>query len=128
MSAPRRRRSARDALVLAMLGDPRPDPSLGVPPVAELDLAGFWPRFDARAPLHLAAGFRVATLAIARVLPRAMGHARGLGALAPDQADAVVQRAASLRALAPLAEVAKVVACFAYFADDRFESAYRGAR
>lgn len=126
--SPRPRRSARDALVLAMLGDPCPDPALGVPPVEELDLAGFWPRFDARAPFHLAAGFRLATLVIARVLPRAMGHARGLAALGPDHADAVVQRAASLPLVAQLAEVAKIVACFAHFADDRFESAYRGAR
>jgi hypothetical protein len=124
----RRRRSARDALVLATLGDPRPDPALGVPPVAELDLAAFWPRFEARAPIHVRFGFGVATVVLAHVLPRLLGHARGLAGLGPDQADAVVRRAAANPVLAPLSEVAKIVACFAYFSDDRVESAYRGVR
>lgn len=105
-----------------MIGDPR----LPLPAVPQVDLPAFWRSFDDNAPVHLRAGFRLATVAIAVVLPRLMGHARGLSRLPADDADAVVQRATSLPGLSDLAEVAKLVACFAYFSDPAVQSAARG--
>lgn len=121
MRRPASRRSARDALVIAMLGDP----GGGLPEPAELDLVRFWARFDRAAPLHLAAGFRVATVVIAVVLPRVMGHRSGLARLDGEAADAVVQRAARLPLITLLVEVAKIVACFAYFSDPRVDAVVR---
>lgn len=121
---PPRRLSARDAVVTAMIGNP----GAGLPDVRDLDLAPFWSRFDAAAPLHLRLGFRLATIVIASVLPRLAGHHASLADLDADAADAVVQRAARWPLVAPLADVAKIVACFAYGADERVQDAVRGAR
>jgi len=118
------RRPAREALVIAMIGDP----GRGLPDIAEVDFEQFWARFDAAAPLHVAVGLEAATVMIARVLPRLMGHRCGLARLDADAADAVVQRAARLPALGPLTEVAKVVACFAYFSDPGVQRAVRAVR
>lgn len=107
-----------------MLGDPG-EP---LPPTTSVDLDAFWVRFDAAAPAHLALGFKVATLLIAVVLPRLMGHASGLAGLDADAADAVVQRAARLPLLNLVTEVAKIVSCFAYFADDDVQAVVRGGR
>jgi len=117
----RTRRSTRDALVIALLGDPGD----GLLDPADLDLDAFWIRFDDAAPLHLAAGFRAATVGIGTVLPRLLGHVNGLGGLSLDDADAVIQRADRLPGFTLLAEVAKVVACFAYFSDPRADRAVR---
>lgn len=105
-----------------MIGDPGPP----LPPFAAVDLAAFWRSFDRAAPLHVRAGLRTATVVIAVLLPRTMGHARGLRALPPEDADAVVQRAAALPVLADLAELGKLVACFAYFSDPAVQAAARG--
>ena len=123
MTAPGRR-PAREALVVAMIGDP----GGGLPQPGDVDLTGFWPRFDATAPFHLAIGFRIATVVIATVLPRLLGHGGGLATLAPDEADAVVQRAVSLPLVSLLVEVAKVVACFAYFSDPEVQAVARAGR
>ena len=117
------RRSARDALVVALLGDPAD----GLPSPRDLDLERFWRHFDAAAPLHLRAGFGAATILVAIVVPRLLGHGHGLAHLDPDAADAVVQRAAGLPLVNAVVEVAKIVACFAYFSDDRVTDAVRGA-
>lgn len=122
MTRPASRRSGRDALVIALLGDPGGD----LPPPDELDLDRFWARFDRAAPLHLAAGFRAATVVIAMALPRLMGHRWGLARLDADAADRVVARAARLPLVNLLVEVAKVVACFAYFSDPQVDAAVRG--
>ncbi len=108
--------------MIALLGDP----GCGLPPPDQLDLDRFWARFDRAAPLHLAAGFRVATVVIAVALPRLMGQRRGLAGLDADAADRVVGRAARLPLVDLLVEVAKVVACFAYFSDPRVDAAVRG--
>jgi len=119
-----RRRSGRDAVVAAIIGDP----GNGLPAVRDLDLTAFWTRFDATAPAHLRLGFRLATLVIATVLPRLGGHRAALAELDADAADAVVQRAARLPLVARLADVAKIVACFAYGSDERVQDAVRGRR
>jgi len=110
--------------VRALIGDP----GAGLPPVDQVDLDGFWVRFDATAPRHLAAGFWVATVVIASLLPRLMGHLTGLARLDADAADAVVQRAGSLPLVTMLTDVAKVVACFAYFSDPQVQTVVQGQR
>lgn len=117
-------RPARDAIVVALLGDPGD----GLLPPAELDLPAFWRRFDAAAPAHLRVGMAAATVLVAGVLPRLLGHRCGLAGLDADRADAVVQRAARLPVLGLTVEVAKIVACFAYFSDERVDQRVRARR
>jgi hypothetical protein len=117
-------RDAREALVQAVLGDP----GIGLPAPSEVSLDRFWERFDSSAPAHLLLGFRVATVLIAVVLPRLLGYGSGLHGLDPERADAVIQKAWRVPGLRELVEVAKVVACFAYFSDPRVQAAVRGAR
>lgn len=116
-----RGRGSRDALVLAVIGRPR-----GLPGPERVDLARFWERFDAHAPLHVRLGLRAATLAVAVVAPRLAGHRGGLATLDATTADALVRRAAANPLVRPLLDAATVVACFAYFDDDRVEAAVRG--
>lgn len=113
-------RSRRDALVVAVLGNPAT-----LPAPEDVDLDPFWSRFDAAAPWHVRAGFAIAVVVLGSVLPRLWGHRCGLRGLAPAAADEVLQRAAANPVCAPLCEAAKIVACFAYFADEGVESAAR---
>jgi hypothetical protein len=115
-----RRRSNRDAVVIALVGRPAaaPDP-------ARIDLDGFWREFDSVAPIHVRAGFRVAAAVIGTIAPRLCGHASGLAGLDRATAESVVERAAGWKALAPLIDAATIVSCFAYFADDEAETAIR---
>lgn len=115
---PRSRRADRDAVVIALLGRPAagPDP-------ARTDLPAFWRQFDAAAPFHVRAGFRVAVVVLAQVVPRLCGHRRSLAALDRGRAESVVGRAAAWPLLAPLVDAATIVSTFAYFADDRAEEA-----
>lgn len=123
MTSSRTRDADRTALVAAIIGDPADLPS-----PRDVDLTTFWARFDETAPAHLALGLRTATVAIAVVLPRLLGHAQGLRALGPDAADAVVQRAAALPGFAVLTEMAKVVACLAYYSDAEVQALTRSTR
>lgn len=116
-----RRRATRDALVLAVIGRPE-----GLPGPERVDLAAFWARFDALAPLHVRLGFGAATVAVGVVAPRLAGHRHGLASLDAATADAVVRRAAANPLVRPVLDAAVVVACFAYFDDDRVEAAVRG--
>lgn len=104
------------------------DPGGDLPAARDVDYGAFWPRFTATAPWPLAHGFRVATWVIAIALPRLLGHRSGLAGLGPDEAEAVIQRATRLPGVASLTEVAKIVACFAYFSDPRVDAAIRGDR
>jgi hypothetical protein len=104
-----------------------PSPRPGLPGAGEVDLRAFWPRFDDVAPLHVRLAFRAAVLAVGVVLPRALGHRGALADLDVDARDAVIARAASVPGVVELLEVAKVVACMAYFADDGVQRAFRGA-
>lgn len=115
------RRSSRDALVMAIIGRPE-----GLPGPERADLASFWRRFDSAAPVHVRFGFGVATLVLATVSPRLQGHVRGLASLDGDTAEAVVRRALRSPIGRPLRDAATLVACFAYFDDDRIETIARG--
>lgn len=110
----------RDALVAALIGQPR-----GLPGPENLDLRPFWRSFSRHAPPHLRLGFGAATATLAYVLPRAWGYGASLADLSPSEQEQLVARAHASRALAPLVDVAKVVACFAYFDDDAVDRAVR---
>lgn len=112
----------RDALLAAIV----PAPGRGLPALAALDLAAFWSRFERAAPLHLQLGLRVATVLLAAVLPWMLGYFRALPALDDDAREAVVTRAARLPGLSALLEVAKLVACLAYFSDPGVQATARG--
>lgn len=75
--------------------------------------------------MHLRFGMMAATVLVAIVFPRLLGNRSGLADLDADRADAVVQRAAALPVLGLTVEVAKIVACFAYFSDPRVDAAVR---
>jgi hypothetical protein len=112
----------RDALVAAML----PSPGGGLPAAGDVDLSAFWPRFDAAAPIHVRLAFAAATIGIAGVLPLTLGHRHTLEGLDEDARDAVLQRAAKLKAVAPLLDIVKIVVAFAYFDDPHVEAIARG--
>jgi len=97
-----------------------------LPPLSELE-GDFWSRFDAAAPPHLRLGMGVAALALAGLLPRLLGHLPSLGGLPAADRDRVLHTAERLPLLRDLLEVAKMVACFAYFDDDGVQRAVREA-
>lgn len=111
----------RDALVRAIVGRPQ-----GLPDPAATDLAAFWDEFDGTAPWHVRVGLSAACVVVGSVLPRLHGHRGGLADLPPEQAGALVERAATGTLTAPLVEAAKVVACFAYLSDEQVDAAVRG--
>jgi hypothetical protein len=112
----------RDALLDALL----PAPGGGLPAMAVVDRRAFWPRFDRTAPLHLRAGFRLATAVLAVLAPRLLGHRGTLAGLDAVARDDVLRRAAHAPVLSELVLVAKLVACFAYFDDPAVQAAARG--
>lgn len=111
----------RQVLLEAIL--PAPE---GMPALAELDLSGFWRRFDATAPIHVRAGLLAATLALVEVMPRVCGHTGSLDSLSDEEKDRVLQRAAELPLAQDLLAVGKIVACLAYFDDPSVEDIVRG--
>lgn len=112
----------RAALLEALL----PPVDGGLPPISSVDLEAFFGRFDRAAPPHLALGFRAATALVGGLLPRILGQGASLADLDDDARDAVVRRAASLPLFGDLLEVAKVVACLAYFQDAAVQEHARG--
>lgn len=98
-----------------------------LPPLDGLDPGDFWTRFDAAAPLHLRLGLALASGVLVVALPRALGHRRSLGRLAPAERDRVLARADALPGLRDLLVVGKLVACFAYFDDDGVQARIRSA-
>ena len=119
-----RARRDRDALVAAVIGDP----GAGLPAPSDVDFAAFWERFDATAPAHLRLGFATAVTMISSIAPRLLGHRGGLARLDAATASRVVERAARVPGLDALTEVAKVVACFAYFSDPAVDALVRDLR
>lgn len=91
--------------------------------LASVDLAGFWPRFDAAAPLHLRLGLRFATwlLCFAPLLVLRPPL------FAQTDPEASLQRVATWPGLADLVEVVKVVACFAHFDAPHVQARVRAA-
>lgn len=114
--------AGRDALLAAIL--PRPGP--GWPPLAQVDLSAFWPRFHGAAPFHIRVGFRFATVMLAVLLPLLLGQFRTLAALDDAQREAVIVRASTLPLFRELVEVAKLVASLAYFSDAGVQAIARG--
>ncbi|MCC6646919.1 MAG: hypothetical protein IT374_15265 [Polyangiaceae bacterium] len=119
----RARAADRDALMAAML----PRPRAAAPRVEQLDLAGFFARFDAAAPLHLRLGWAATVVTLGAVWPRLLGHAGSFASLDDDAREAALTRAAGVAALAPLLDVLKIVTSLAYFSDARAEAAFRSA-
>jgi len=89
-----------------------------------VDLALFWPRFDAVAPLHLRLGLRLATWVLC-FGPLLMLR-RPLARLAPPARDEALRRMARWPGIGELVEVARIVACFALFDDDAVQAQVRG--
>ncbi len=112
----------RDALLDAMI----PAPGDGLPPLASIDRREFWPRFERAAPWAVQTGFRVATGVIVTLAPFLLGYRRTFTKLDAGARDDVLRRTASLPGGGELLEVVKIVACFAYFADDGVQETARG--
>lgn len=112
----------RDALVAAML----PAPGGRLPGAGDLDLSGFWPRFEAAAPFHLRLAFATATFVIAGMLPYALGYRHSFTALDKHARETILRRAANMTTLSPLLDIVKVVVAFAYFDDPQVEDIVRG--
>lgn len=106
-------RRLRDAVLEAMI----PTPPGSLPRMADLDRELFWSCFEETAPGHLQFAMRAAAIGLGAALPRALGHLRSLDALTPEERDRVLERGAGLPLFADLVEVAKIVACLAYFDD-----------
>lgn len=114
-------RRLRDAVLEAMV----PSPGDGLPAMADLDLDAFWARFEETAPAHLQLAMRAAAVTLGAVLPRALGLG-GLDSLPRGDRDRVLERAGSLPVVADLLEIAKIVACLAYFDDGGVQARVRG--
>lgn len=114
------RRTARDALLDAVM----PAPGRGLPDPATLDRAAFWSRFATAAPAHVRFAFWLASVLVGGLLSLAT-EGRTLAALSPGRRERVVRRAARLPLTRDLLDVAKIVACFAYFEDARVDGHFR---
>ncbi|MFM8412494.1 MAG: hypothetical protein ACKOCT_19750 [Alphaproteobacteria bacterium] len=112
----------RDDLLDAIL----PAPGGALPAMASVDRRSFWPRFERTAPLHLRAGFRLATAVLGGLAPRMLGHRGTLAGLDAEARDDVGRRAAHAPVLSELVLLAKLVACMAYFDDPAVQTAARG--
>ena len=110
----------RDALMATIL----PAPGRGLPAIEDVDLRSFWVRFDAAAPVHLRLGLRVATLVLG-ALPRVLGYRGTLPDLSAEEREAFITRAAGMPGFGELVEIAKVVACLAYFTDPQVQATAR---
>lgn len=91
--------------------------------LASIDLTAFWVRFQAAAPPHLRLGLRVATWGLS-FAPLFICR-RPL--FRQSDPDVCLQRVAAWPVLMDLAEIVKVVACFAYFQDAVIQERVRAA-
>jgi len=112
----------RDTLIVAMI----PKPSADLPSLQALDRSDFWRRFDGAAPIHLRWGVRLASFVCVVVVPLILGHVRGLGSMEPGPKDAAVQRMTEMPLVGDLMELAKLVACLAYFDHASVQGVVRG--
>lgn len=126
MTAPlaQRRRRAREVLLEAMLPAPVSAATDPRPALAVLDLGAFWRAFDAAAPAHVRWGLRAAVALLYFVLPVST-TGRTLRQLSPEGRERALARAMRLPLCRDLAELVKVLACFAYFEDPGVDAAIR---
>jgi hypothetical protein len=110
----------RRAVVESVLGRPQ-----RLAPPSSIDLTSFWMRFDAVAPLHLRLGFAASVFVLGLVLPLCM--LRGpLHRASASAREVVMARADRSGVLSPFVEVAKLVACMAYFDSELVQDGVRG--
>lgn len=98
----------------------------GVGALEEPELSTFWARFDEAAPLQLRFGLAVAAVVLAVLWPRLNGHLARMDQLPRSAQDQLLGRADRLPLLRDLLEVARLVACFAFFRDPSVQAAVRG--
>lgn len=113
---------ARDALLEAVL----PGPGGGLPAFAAQDRGAFWLRFTEVAPLGLRVVLGLLAWWVVLVMPWLLGYARPWSRLDGAAREAVIVRSERLPVVGPLLDVAKLVACFAYFDDEQVQRAVRG--
>lgn len=111
----------RDALLDAMI----PEPGNGLPALADVARGDFWQRFAGAAPWTLRLGLRAATWLVGGAAPLALGHRATFARLDADARDDVLRRTARLPGGETLLLLVKLVACFAYFDDERVQSIAR---
>jgi hypothetical protein len=115
----------RDTLLGAIIPGATAPPGRVLPSLQETDLAAFWPRFRAAAPIHVRLALAGATLALGGLLPVAT-TGRPLSRLSAEARERVIGRAAALPVARDLLEIAKVIACLAYFEDPSVQARVRG--
>lgn len=111
-----------NAVVESMLP---PDAATGLRGVASADLEAFWRRVDAHAPGLLRLGIWAAVVTL--VWLPLVRYGRPLHRLDPLRRDRVVAWAGGSRIylVRQLAEIAKTLACFAYFDDPGLRAAFK---
>ncbi|MBY0279619.1 hypothetical protein K2Z84_30150 [Candidatus Binatia bacterium] len=102
-----------------------PEPGSGLPALADVERGDFWQRFASAAPWTLRFGFRAATWLVGGVAPLALGYRGTFAGLDADARDDVLRRTARLPGGDALLLLVKLVACFAYFDDERVQSIAR---
>lgn len=118
--------SALERLLAATLPahEPEPGSALGrTPGLAELDLSQFWERFDRTAPGSLKFGLRAAVWLLSLSVPFFVGRMATLTQLSEDELDTLLNKANDSRVfvLRQMVTTLKVVACLAYFNDERVQ-------
>jgi len=96
----------------------------GADGLAPLDLQAFWRRFDAAAPQHLRLGLRLATWFF--TLGPLLLLCPPLPTMSPAARDRALQRLARLPGGTALAELVRLVACWALFQDAGVQDRVRG--
>lgn len=102
-----------------------PAPGNGLPALADVERGDFWRRFASAAPWTLRSGFRAATWLVGGLAPFALGHRATFDRLDAAARDDVLRRTARLPGGDALLLLVKLVACFAYFDDERVQSIAR---
>ncbi|MBW1880539.1 MAG: hypothetical protein JRI25_03980 [Deltaproteobacteria bacterium] len=104
----------RDCLLAAVLP---PDPATGRAGIGDLDLREFWEQLQRVAPPLIQLGLRAAVWVLTWSPVFLLGRLRSFGGLSPEERDTLLVRAAGSRwyLLRQLADLLKLMACFAYF-------------
>jgi hypothetical protein len=113
---------ARDALIVVLLGAP----AGGAPALSTMDRRAFWKRFDVVAPLHLRLAVRGLAFGLVWVYPLMVWPPRPWFQRTLAEQEDVLRRFAGVAGLGAALDLIKVVACFAWFDDDRVQDEFRG--